>query len=103
MRDVSRVARVHARQLMRALAGGHGLHLLELMRSGFLFLPLYPGACWMLSAHWILAARCWMLSARWMLWAHLTLELFCVILDASTDSQLGAAYMRRPHDLQSTI
>jgi hypothetical protein len=44
-----------------------------------------------------------MLSARWMLWAHLTLELFCVILDASTDSQLGAAYMRRPHDLQSTI
>jgi len=33
---------------------------------------------------------------RWMLSAHLTLELFCVILDASTDSQLGDAYVRRP-------
>jgi hypothetical protein len=41
---------------MPALAGGR--HLLELMRHGFFSLLLYPGASWMLPAHFALQLSC---------------------------------------------
>jgi hypothetical protein len=47
------------------------------MRHGFFFLLLYPGASWMLPAHF-------------------ALQLSCTTFDASTDSQPGAADVRRP-------
>jgi hypothetical protein len=65
----------YLQQVVPALAGGR--YLLGLMPPRLLFLPLYPGASWMLPVHF-------------------ALQLLCITFDAPTNSQSGAADMRRP-------